>query len=180
MDCLLMRHGIAVESEKWDGSEETRPLTKKGEKRTRHAAAGLAALHCKPTHLFSSPFVRAYDTARLLRDAVCPTLRIDTRDELTVGASPTEILLFLRSLPAESMIVCVSHEPLLGEVAGLLLCGKPTPGLSLKKAGVALIHLPEGPKPGRGTLRWWLEPKQLRTLGEICRKHSETFQHRRH
>lgn len=166
MDCLLFRHGIAVDSEKWDGSEENRPLTEKGKKRARQAAAGLAVLGYKPTHLFSSSFVRAYDTARLLRTVVCPTLKIETRDELAVGASPEQVVAFLRSLPAEALVACVGHEPLLGQVAGILLCGKSVPGLSFKKAGAGLIHLPDGPKPGQGVLRWWLQPIQLRALGK--------------
>jgi phosphohistidine phosphatase len=166
LDCLLVRHGIAIEAEKWDGSEENRPLTAKGKKRTRQAAAGLAALGCKPTRLFSSPLVRAYDTARLLRATVCPTLKVETRDELAAGASPEQMLSLLRSIPAESVAVCVGHEPLLGAVAGILLCGKPIAGLALKKAGAALIHLPDGPKPGQGALRWWLQPVQLRVLGK--------------
>lgn len=166
MDCLFFRHGIAIESEKWDGTEENRPLTEKGKKRTRQAIAGLGALGYKPTRLLSSSFIRAYDTARLLRSALCPTLNIETRDELAAGASPEQIMAFLRTLPAESVVVCVGHEPLLSEVAGLLLCGKSIPGLSLKKAGAALVHLPDGPKPGQGMLRWWLQPMHLRALGK--------------
>jgi phosphohistidine phosphatase len=168
-----MRHGIAVDAEKWDGSEEDRPLTEKGKKRVRQAAAGLAALGCKPARLFSSPFVRTYDTARLLRIVVCPTVKIETRDELAVGASSEQVLSILRSCPANSMVVCVGHEPLLGELAGVLLCGKPITGMSLKKSGAALIHLPDGPKPGQGVLRWWLQPMQLRALGKRLPKETE-------
>jgi phosphohistidine phosphatase len=166
LDCLLMRHGIAVQPGDWEGSEENRPLTEKGKKRVRQAAAGLIALGCKPTHLISSPYVRAYDTARLLRAVVCPTLKVETREELAVASSPDQIVAVLRSLPTESMVVCVGHEPLLGEVAGILLCGKATPGLSLKKAGAALIRFSGGPRPGQGLLRWWLQPMQLRALGK--------------
>ena len=166
LDCLLIRHGIAVDAETWDGSEENRPLTEKGKKRVRQAAAGLAALGCKPTRLFSSPFVRTYDTARLLRTVVCPTVKIETRNELAVGASSEQVLSFLRSCPDNSLVVCVGHEPLLGEVAGVLLCGKPITGMAFKKSGAALIHLPDGPKPGQGVLRWWLQPMQLRALGK--------------
>lgn len=166
MDCLLIRHGIAVKPEDWEGSEENRPLTEKGKKRVRQAAAGLVALGCKPTHLISSPFVRAYDTARLLRAVVCPTLTVETREELAVGSSSDQVVAMLRALPEESVVVCVGHEPLLGEVAGMLLCGKATPGFSLKKAGAALIRFSGGPKPGQGLLRWWLQPMQLRALGK--------------
>jgi phosphohistidine phosphatase len=56
MDCILVRHGIAVEPDEWDGAEENRPLTEKGKRRARQAAEGLAALDCQPTHLFTSPY----------------------------------------------------------------------------------------------------------------------------
>jgi phosphohistidine phosphatase len=166
MDCVLIRHGIAVEQEEWEGSEENRPLTEKGKKRVRQAAAGLAALNCRPTHLFSSPFVRAYDTARLLRTVLCPSLKVETSEELAVGSTPDRILALFRSLPAESVLLCVGHEPLLGETAGLLLCGKPSAAFPVKKAGASLIHLPHGMKPGQGLLQWWLQPVQLRALGK--------------
>jgi phosphohistidine phosphatase len=166
MDCLLIRHGIAVEPEEWEGSEENRPLTDKGKKRVRQAAAGLAALSCRPTQLLSSSFVRAYDTARLLRAVVCPSLKVETRDELSVGSSPEQVMTLLRSFPTESVVMCVGHEPQLSEVAGILLCGEPTASFALKKAGAALIRLSGGVKPGEGVLRWWLQPAQLRALGK--------------
>ena len=102
----------------------------------------------------------------MLRTVVCPTVKIETRDELAVGASPEQVVALLRSMPSESMVICVGHEPLLGEVAGVLLCGKPITGMAFKKSGAALIHLPDGPKPGQGVLRWWLQPTQLRALGK--------------
>lgn len=165
MNCVLIRHGIAVEPEKWEGSEQNRPLTEKGKKRVLRAAAGLAALDCKPTHLLSSPFVRAYDTARLLRTVLCPSLKVMTRDELAVGSTPERIVSLLRALPVESTVICVGHEPLLGESAALLLSGKATANFPMKKAGAALIHFSSLVKQGQGLLRWWLEPMQLRVLG---------------
>lgn len=174
MDCVLIRHGIAVEPEEWKGSEENRPLTEKGKKRVRQAAAGLATLNCRPTHLLSSSFVRAYDTARLLRMVVCPPLKVETRDELAVGSTPEQIVALLRSLPSESTVMCVGHEPLLGEVASILLFGKPTSHFPMKKTGAAFIHLSGNVRPGQGLLRWWLQPAQLRALGKGRKKVRET------
>jgi phosphohistidine phosphatase len=173
MDCLLIRHGIAVAPEEWQGSEENRPLTEKGKKRVRQAAAGLARLTSKPTHLLSSRFLRAHETARLLRRIVCPSIKIETHDELAVGSTPEQMISLLRSLPSESVVLCVGHEPLLGEVASVLLCGNPTSNFSMKKAGAALIHLPGSVKPGQGVLGWWLQPAQLRALGKRGNKAGE-------
>jgi phosphohistidine phosphatase len=166
MDCILVRHGIAVEPDEWDGAEENRPLTEKGKKRARQAAEGLAAFDCKPTHLFTSPFVRAYDTARLLRAVVCPTLKVETREELGVGEKPERLVALLRTLPSEAVVVCVGHEPQLGEVVSLLLCGKSLPNFPLKKAGAACVTSEGMINLGQGRLCWWLQPMQLRTFGK--------------
>jgi phosphohistidine phosphatase len=166
MDCILIRHGIAVKPNEWEGAEENRPLTEKGKKRIKQAAEGLAALDSKPTHLFTSPFVRAYDTARLLRAVVLPALKVETREELAVGAKPEQMVAFLHALPSDAVVMCVGHEPLLGEVASVLLCGKVLPSFALKKAGAACIEIEDGLKPGQGRLRWWLEPTQLRALAK--------------
>jgi len=58
MDCILLRHGIAVDREDWKGQEAQRPLTPKGTEKTREVVSGLCRLGLAPTHLFSSPFVR--------------------------------------------------------------------------------------------------------------------------
>lgn len=166
MDCILVRHGIAVEPDEWDGTEENRPLTEKGKRRVRQAAKGVAALDCKPTHLFTSPFVRAYDTARLLRAVVCPTLKVETRDELVVGAKPERLVELFRTLPSDAVVVCVGHEPQLGEAVSLLLCGKTLPNFPLKKAGAARVESEGGMNPGQGQLCWWLQPMQLRAIGK--------------
>ncbi len=166
MDCILVRHGIAVEPDEWEGAEENRPLTEKGKRRARQVAEGLAALDCQPTHLFTSPFVRAYDTARLLRAVIGPSLKVETREELAVGAKPEQLVTVLHALPSNAVVICVGHEPQLGEVVSLLLCGKALPNFPLKKAGAARIELTDGFKPGQGRLCWWLQPVHLRALGK--------------
>ena len=169
MECILIRHGIAVERDEWEGTDENRPLTEQGKKRVRQAAAGLAALDCKPTHLFTSPFVRAYDTARLLRTVVCPGLKAETREELAVGAKPEQLVSILQTLPSDAVVLCVGHEPFLGEVASLFLCGKVLPNFPFKKAGAACIEAEGKGRAGQCRLRWWLPPMQLRVLGKRAR-----------
>jgi phosphohistidine phosphatase len=166
MDCIFVRHGIAVEPDEWEGEEENRPLTEKGKRRVRQMAKGLAALDCQPTHLFTSPFVRAYDTARLLREAICPTLKVETHEELAVGAKPEQVVTVLRTLPSDAVVVCVGHEPQLGEVVSLLLCGKALPNFPLKKAGAVRVESEGRVNVAEGRLVWWLQPVQLRALGK--------------
>ncbi len=173
MDCVFIRHGMAVEQEEWDGLEEHRPLTEKGKKRVQQAAAGLASLNLLPTHFLSSPFVRARETATVIRAVLRPSIKVKLLDELAPGSTPERVFAILRTLPSDAVVICVGHEPLLGQVAGILLCGSPSQGFSLKKAGAACIHIADPKTLWQGLLRWWLQPGQLRALG----KRKETGPH---
>lgn len=166
MHCILFRHGLAVEREEWDGADGERPLTEKGAKRVAQVASGLKWLEVQPTHLFSSPLVRAEETARILYTVFGERTVVQQADELLPDAPPDGLLSLLEELPSESCVICVGHEPQLGLAASLLLAGKPSLSFRFKKAGACLIELPSPPKPSRGVLRWWMEPSQLRVLGK--------------
>lgn len=165
MECILFRHGIAVDREKWDGPDSERPLTPKGADKTRQAAAGLLHLEVAPTHLLTSPYMRARETAKLVRDALEFQPEIQVCDELLPNAPADKLLVLLNSLSQDACVICVGHEPHLGEAAGVVLFGEAVSGLSLKKAGACCFFFDEAPKAGKGTLLWWLTPSQLRALG---------------
>jgi phosphohistidine phosphatase len=164
MECILFRHGTAVERADWDGEEGLRPLTPKGVEKTREAAVGLLRLELEPGYLWTSPLTRAFDTAKLIRQILCPRLELHVQEALLPEAPPGKLLSLLSALSPETTVVCVGHEPHLGETAGLLLFGKPVAGLSLKKAGACCLRFRETPKAGRAELRWWMGPSQLRSL----------------
>jgi len=166
MNCVLFRHGIAVEREEWDGPDTDRPLTERGVKRVSQVSAGLKWLEVQPTYIFSSPLVRAVETADILQASLSIPSPIKRVDELLPDANPERLLALFRDLSPECTVVCVGHEPHLGLTASVMLVGKQSAAFSFKKAGASLIELSSPPKIGRGVLRWWMEPGQLRALGK--------------
>ncbi|HVG03259.1 MAG TPA: histidine phosphatase family protein [Nitrospira sp.] len=162
MDLILFRHGIAKDRQEWTGKDQDRPLTGKGRKKSRRSAKGLLNLGISPTHLFTSPLVRARETAAIFEKLARRRLISRVCDELIPGRSPQAIFSLLTTLPAGSVVLCVGHEPHLGAVAGSLLCGEICSGLSLKKAGACLIHLESPIQSSNGLLLWWLTAAQLR------------------
>lgn len=164
MDCILLRHGIAVPCEEWNGAESERPLTARGIAKTRKAVTGLKHLGFRPTHLLSSPYRRALETAQIVQAVFLLQPDIAVHGELLFGHPPTEIISLLQSLPDEACVMCVGHEPHLGHTASLMVAGKTTDGFSLKKAGACAISFDGKPKPGRGRLLWSMPPGILRQL----------------
>ena len=88
MDCILFRHGIAVEPQEWDGPEARRPLTAKGAEKVREAAEGLVRLDIEPTHVASSPFTRTRQTAEILREVLRFSPEMIRWNELLSDAPP--------------------------------------------------------------------------------------------
>ena len=70
MECVLLRHGIAVERDEWAGPDSDRPLTERGAKRVAQVAAGLNRLDVQPTHVLSSPLIRAIETAKIMHSSL--------------------------------------------------------------------------------------------------------------
>lgn len=170
MNCVLFRHGIAIDREEWEGPDEDRPLTDRGAKRVAQVAEGLRWLELQPTHVISSPLLRAIETAKILQDTHRVRAAVQIADELLPDAAPERLLTRLSDLPPESCVYCVGHEPHLGLIASLMLTGKPSMGFPFKKAGACLIEIAIPLKPGRGILRWWMGPSHLRGLGRKKRK----------
>jgi phosphohistidine phosphatase len=170
MDCLLMRHGIAVERDEWEGADTDRPLTEQGVKRVVQVAAGLNRLGVKPTHVLSSPLIRAIETAKIVHRSLGVRSAMQIVDELLPDAPPDRLLPILHDFQPETCVLCIGHEPQLGMAASFMLSGRATASFPMKKAGACLIELPIPAKPGRGVLRWWLTPSQLRAMGKLAKK----------
>jgi phosphohistidine phosphatase len=165
MDAILLRHGIAINPEDWPGPDAERPLTNGGVQKTREALRGLFALDIRPTHIVASPYVRAAETAALAREVLRVRGEVLTQGELTPDADPAKLFAILGGLPADACVLCVGHEPHLSAVAGLMLIGEPASTLAMKKAGACCFRFDDAPTAGRGMLRWWMMPNQLRRLG---------------
>ena len=165
MELIVFRHGIALErdaAEEQGLSDEHRPLTEKGERRTRAAARGLVAWAGSPELVAASPLVRAGQTAALLAaEAGDPPVVVT--EALTPGRPHGDLDAWLQGQSA-GRIAVVGHEPDLSHWLLSAVCAAPAGALTLKKAGAALL---EGRPGSSWTLTALLPPKLLRTYGEV-------------
>ena len=164
MHCLLFRHGIAESPNTWSGDEHSRPLTKEGFTKTEQAIEGLKRIGVEPTHLLCSPLTRTQQTAAIAKNILAVQAEIEITPQLVYDQSPMVLFPILQTLPPEAVVMCIGHEPHLGQTAALMLFGNHSPSLSFKKAGSALIAFHKNAIIGQGMLEWWLPPAQPRAL----------------
>jgi phosphohistidine phosphatase len=125
MEIILWRHAEAE-----DGlADEQRKLTSKGEKQARRMAAWLKARLPENTVIMVSPAVRAQQTAQAL------TRDFETRTEVGTSADAASVLKAAGWPKARRAVLVVGHQPTLGQVAALLVSGRPTEW-SIKKGAV--------------------------------------------
>jgi phosphohistidine phosphatase len=165
MEIYIIRHAIAMERDEWPGSDDQRPLTEKGKKKMEQIARGLAAMEIDFTNIFSSPLVRARQTAEILKNI----LKIDHLDEtdlLIPAADPAAMMAFLNKLPDNADVALVGHEPHVSELLSYLLGGQHKSFTTFKKGGVAMLEGFAPLRAGNLSLRWLLEPNHLAAIGE--------------
>jgi len=165
MRLYLFRHGPAGsrDDKRWP-DDALRPLTDRGVDRTAQAAAGLARLERGSVVVWSSPFRRALETARIVVGALDRDAALDECEALAPDGDPEEIIRRLAAVRAAEAVVLVGHEPGLGRLAGALLFGAADHALALKKAGACLLTFDGPVRACQACLKALLPPRVLRRL----------------
>jgi len=161
-ELYLVRHAIAADrGDEWP-DDTKRPLTEEGINKFREAASGLAALDVEIDEIFTSPLVRARQTADLLAASLDPKPTMKLLDALAPGHTPAATMAQLAKLAKRRRIALVGHEPDLGELAAHLIGAQRA--LAFKKGGVCRIDVQGLTSKRAGALLWFLPPKVLRKL----------------
>lgn len=158
MDLYLIRHADALAlGERGITTDEERPLSETGEAQARAAAEALRNRGIELDRLFTSPFVRARQTAEIMLHAWSKgDLVLENCDGLAPGAKARKLSKQILRSGGEK-IGLVGHMPHLGEFAGWLLGNKKLQ-IDLAKSGIAHIVCGELPAKGLGTLQWLVTP----------------------
>jgi phosphohistidine phosphatase len=166
MQLYIVRHGIAVDREdpKCPPDPE-RFLTQEGLEKTRQVAKGAAETGAVPDLLFSSPYLRAFQTAEIFAEELDYSKnKIRKTDLLLPGAEPLQLFRELSKDKDLSTVFLFGHAPHLDDVIATALASRHHIS-SLKKAGVALVELKRLVPPS-GQLLWLATPKLLRKVGK--------------
>jgi phosphohistidine phosphatase len=148
----LLRHGEAVPHE--SKPDDDRELTPRGERQAIAAGEGLARLGVEFAACYTSPKVRAAQTARL----ACEALNIEPveEDSLADGFDREDALELLLRHGADARVLVVGHEPSFSQVVHDFIGGR----IDFKKGGVAAVRA----ERASGELLVLLRPRELESL----------------
>ena len=157
MELYLLRHAHAGDSGTWDGPDERRPLSDKGEKQADRLGRFLAGTGFQADAIITSPKLRAAQTAKIVAERLGLPVGEDERlgDEVGIGALEA----ILRDAGDPVRPVIVGHDPDLTELVAIL-CGAAR--VPMRKGALARVDVARPLEPGGGTLRWLVPPDLLR------------------
>jgi len=164
MELYLIRHGIAAEPEDY-ATDEERPLTGKGRKKTGKVAKELLKRGLHFNLILTSPLVRARETAAIFQDSGL-TSQVDELSCLAPDGDIHACVSWLegwrQNAANDRCLALVGHQPDLANWAQILVWGNAQEKLLLKKAGVIGLNIPDSGTPiGQSQLFLLTSPKWL-------------------
>ncbi len=153
----LLRHAHAGDPARWDGDDESRPLSEKGRRQSKDLG-GLLALIDEPPDLFiSSPKLRSVQTAEIVAKALRNRVKVVVDDRLAGAIDPAMVNAILDAAPPAYRPCLVGHDPDFSELLGEFIGTGPIP---MRKAALARVDFPgDDVVAGGGTLRYLLPPE---------------------
>ncbi len=154
---FLLRHAHAGDPYAWDGPDEARPLSPRGERQADRLGRFLAGIGFRTDAIITSPKLRAAQTAEIVGQRLGVPVGTDDRLAGEVGLSSLEAILRDAGDPASPVLV--GHDPDFSDLV-VKLCGGL--GVPMRKGAFARIDAERPFEPGRATLRWLVPPDLLK------------------
>ncbi len=148
----LLRHGEAVPHN--SKPDEERELTARGERQSVAAGAGLARLGVEFAAIYTSPKVRAADTAKLAAESL--NVDPEVEDVLGDGFEVADALELLARHDHDAKVLVVGHNPSFAQVVHDLSGAR----VDFKKGAVAAVRL----RGRQGEMIVLLRPRELESL----------------
>ena len=163
MELYFLRHGIAADS---DGikikSDADRPLTQEGADKIRESVEGMGALGLEFDRVFSSPYLRARQTAEIVvKHLPCKT-ELKLLDLLVPHGAYDELFDMVQKLPFRGRYLMVGHEPHISQSLSRLIGAGSLATLEIGKGSLACVDLQDASFQYSGSLVWLMTSKQLR------------------
>ena len=158
----LLRHAEAEDLSP-SGRDADRRLTEDGRRRMKSVAKVIARMDPGYDAILVSPLVRSRQTAEPVAEACGFRKPLVETKALEPNADPVDVLHELARLrPGTALLV--GHQPHFGRLFGLLLSGRSSLEVPMKKAALAAFDTEADPSMGRADLKFYLPARLLEEL----------------
>jgi phosphohistidine phosphatase len=137
MRVYLIRHASAGDA----ATDDLRELTDEGREQAKCVGLGLRKLEARLSTIFTSPILRARQTATLIAACLSPAPTVKSRSELSCGASPEAILSVAQEGTPPGEIAIIGHNPDLTHCAATLLGSPPETAVRFSTASVCCLEM---------------------------------------
>ena len=147
----LLRHGEAVPHD--SKPDEERELTPRGRHQSEAAGLALAKLNVEFAACYTSPKLRAVETAQL----ACRSLNIEPVEQVSIGGrfSRDDVVELLHAHAGDDKVLIVGHDPTFSQVVHDFTGAR----IDFKKGGVAAFN-------PSGELVLLLRPRELEAIAD--------------
>src|SRR5262245_34130234 len=122
MRIYIFRHGEALSKDDPSiTSDAQRPLVEEGIRKTKQVAEGLKNMEVQLDAVFTSPWLRAVQTAQVACDVLGITDRLQEMSELAGDRAVDDVMNALAKQSHYEEVMLVGHNPLLSDIAAYLL-----------------------------------------------------------
>lgn len=157
MIIYFVRHGLAGDPMNWQGDDDLRPLTKKGQEQMAREAEILADLIKDLDIIITSPLVRARQTAEIIAKQMKMEENLVEDPRLAPGFGYGQLEQIVLEQAEAKGLLLAGHEPDFSETISDLIGGG---RLVCKKGSLARVDI-LNLEPLEGELVWLISPKVL-------------------
>lgn len=160
MKVFIIRHAEAIDYETdFVNNDYNRFITPKGRKKSREVFKQIKNELTEIERIFTSPLIRAVQTAEILADIIRFEFDVEVVGELMFDSTPQRILKLLSKNISLKQVALVGHEPTLSLFANFI-CDFGKRYISFKKSSVCCINLPETDNI-KGKFLWYFDSKKM-------------------
>lgn len=156
MQLYFLRHG---EAEDYNADDHNRALTPTGRNRLQIAAKVIHRLNLKLDRIYTSPRIRALQTAQIVGSEleIEPTIT----ELLNYGFNQVALAELIAPYPDDAHLMLVGHEPTLSSTITHITGGR----VDMKRGELARVDVPKSYLMS-GVLVWLIAPRVFDNLGD--------------